>query len=353
VERSGDLQAQVAAHAAGERRMLALLQKYGPGELSARFEDIMSHSEALTRAAISQIPHGEYEFEDRLDDDGFGAGDISIRVRIAIEGDNALVDFDGTSGPVTGPFNCPRAVTLAAVSYVFRCVTGEDIPANAGSMRPVRIDIPEGCLLDAKRPSAVAGGNVETSQRIVDTLLGALADALPALIPAASCGTMTNLSIGSLSGAGGAFSYYETVAGGTGGHPAARGASATHSHMTNTLNTPVEALEYAYPLRVLKYAIRQRSGGAGEHPGGDGLIREIEATAGCSVTLLADRRRNAPWGLSGGRDGARGKDSATLRGRKRNLPSKCELTLEKGDSIEVRTPGGGGWGPPSRRGPGR
>jgi len=349
-ERAGDLQAQAGAHAVGERRMSALALDHGIRGLLGRFADLIEYSDVLTRLAIEEIPDGRYSFTDYLDDDGFGTVDIPIAVAVAIKGDEAFIDFEGTSGAVQGPLNCPRAVAMSATYYVFRCVTGDDIPANDGARRPLHVSIPEGCLLDARRPYAVAGGNVETSQRVVDTLLGALAAALPGEIPAASYGTMTNLAIGSVPGGGSPFSYYETIAGGTGGHPRGAGKSGTHAHMTNTLNTPVEALEYSYPLRVVRYAIRRGSGGAGEHRGGDGLEREIEMLDDASVTLLAERRRRAPWGLAGGSPGKRGKDSVISVGKERPVPSKVNLRLKKGERVRVKTPGGGGWGARGRSG---
>jgi len=344
VERAGDLQAQVGAHAVGERRMLGLAARYGTGPLASRFADLMEYSETLTRLAVQEIPDGVFSFTDYLDDDGFGNTSIPVCVTVSIRGDEASIDFAGTSGPVEGPFNCPRAVTLSATYYVFRCLTGEDIPANAGSVRPLEIIIPEGCLLDARRPFAVAGGNVETSQRVVDALLGALAAALPGEVPAASSGTMSNLAIGSIPGTREPFSYYETIAGGTGGHPRGPGMSGTQAHMTNTLNTPVEALEYAYPMRVVRYGLRRGSGGSGKNRGGDGLEREIELLDEASVTLLSERRKRAPWGLAGGDPGKRGIDNVSSGGDERRIPSKCNLRLKKGDRIRVRTPGGGGWG---------
>ena len=347
-ERSGDLRAQAGAHAAGEPRLLALVERYGERGFAARSGELMDYSERLTRLAIAEMPDGEYSFTDFLDDDGFGATDIPIAVRVAIKGDGVVVDFEGTSGPVAGPLNCPRAVTLSASYYVFRCLTGEDIPANEGATRPLEIRVPEGCLLDARRPRAVAGGNVETSQRVVDALLGALARALPGLVPAASCGTMNNLTIGPAASSPGGYSYYETIAGGTGGHPLGPGARGTHSHMTNTMNTPVEALEHAYPLRVKRYSIRRGSGGAGLHRGGDGIVREVEVLEDATVTLLAERRHRRPWGLAGGSPGKSGSDSVRRGGTARRVASKSRLDLKAGDSIEVRTPGGGGWGKPRR-----
>ena len=342
-EREGDLQAQAGAHAVGSRRLADMAGKYGHGPLLARFEDLMRYSEELTRLALAEIPTGNYSFTDYLDDDGFSEHMIPIRVSVTVSRGRARVDFTGTSPGVVGPLNCPRAVTLSATYYVFRCITGEEVPANDGAFRPVEIVIPEGCLLDARRPQPVCGGNVETSQRVVDALLGALSAALPGKIPAASYGTMSNLAIGSAPG-GTAFSYYETIAGGTGGHPLARGSSGTHAHMTNTLNTPIEALEYSYPLRVKRYQIRRGSGGSGEHRGGDGLEREIEFLENCRVTLLSDRRSSGPWGLAGGGAGKPGRDYLVVDGRASRLPSKCTFDAGIGDIVRVNTPGGGGWG---------
>ncbi len=343
-ERAGDLEAQVAAHNVGERRMLALAARYGREGLAGRFADLMDYSEELTRLALGDVPDGEYSFTDHLDDDGFGSRNIPVSVRVEIAGTEAVVDFRGTSPAVEGPFNCPRAVTRSAVFYVFRCITGEDIPANDGCLRPIDIRIPPGCLLDARRPYAVAGGNVETSQRIVDALLGALSAALPGLVPAASYGTMTNLAIGSVPGSRDRFAYYETIAGGTGAHPGGPGSSGTQAHMTNTLNTPVEALEYAYPLRVVRYRVRGGSGGRGRYRGGDGLEREIEVLDRASATILSDRRETRPWGLAGGGDGRRGIDTVISSGSEKRLRSKCRVRLGPGDRLRIKTPGGGGWG---------
>ena len=345
-ERSGDLQAQAGAHSLGEKRILELSHRYPWGAFEKKCLDLMEYSEERTRLALLSIPDGKYSYRDFLDDDGFSDQPVALAVTILIEGDTALVDFQGTSPAVKGPLNCPEAVTKSATYYVFRCVTGEDIPANHGAFRPISVSIPPGSLLAARRPFAVAGGNVETSQRIVDVLLGALSRALPEMIPAASYGTMSNLAIGSVPGGFPVpFSYYETIAGGTGGHPLGRGANGTHAHMTNTLNTPVEALEYAYPLRVKRYSIRRRSGGSGFKRGGDGLIREIQTLCECTVTVLSDRRSAGPWGLRGGFPGKPGSNLlVTADGCTRKLPSKCVFSTRPGDRIIIKTPGGGGWG---------
>ncbi|MBN1288069.1 MAG: hydantoinase B/oxoprolinase family protein [Actinobacteria bacterium] len=344
-ERKGDLEAQVSAHTIGEKRIRNIAARLGREVMLSRFEEIMDYSEKLTRLAISNMPDGKYCFTDCLDDDGFSKNEILINVEVKIEGNEITVDFTGSSPQVEGPFNCPRAVTYSAVYYVMKCVTGAEIPANAGAFRPVTIKIPASSLLSATRPHAVGGGNVETSQRIVDTIIGALARALPHLIPAASQGTMNNLSIGSLAGTSGKpWSYYETIGGGAGAGPNREGASAVHTHMTNTLNTPVEALEYAYPLRVNRYEIRRNSGGRGKHRGGGGGIREIQALEECHATILSDRRSRGPWGLEGGEDGKPGKNKLVRNGKAEKLPSKCNLKLKKGDKLKIETPGGGGWG---------
>lgn len=350
VERRGDLEAQSGAHAVGRRRLLSLVEKMGADGFESACGDLMDYSERLARLSLGDIPPGRYVFEDFLDDDGFSSKPIAVKVSVTVEGDSALVDYEGTSPAVEGPLNCPASVTLSATYYVFRCVAGDGVPANDGAFRPLEVRIPEGCLLDARKPYAVAGGNVETSQRVVDVLLGAFARALPDRIPAASYGTMSNLAIGSGPGTRGApFSYYETIAGGTGGHPAAPGKSGTHAHMTNTLNTPVEALEHAYPLRVTEYRVRRRSGGAGQHRGGDGLIREIEVLDDCRATILSDRRNTAPYGLKGGSPGKPGRDLLITEQGRRVLPSKCNLKMRAGDRIRISTPGGGGWGERKRR----
>jgi N-methylhydantoinase B len=348
-ERLGDIDAQVAAHRVGERRLAEIFSRYGTRETLARFADLQDYSEKLTRAALSGVPAGTYSFTDYLDDDGFGTRNVPITATIEVSGGGAAVDFSGTSGPTRGPFNCPASVTMSAVYYAFRCVTGEEVPANDGAFRPIDVLIPEGCLLDARRPRPVAGGNVETSQRVVDVLFGALARSLPDRIPAASYGTMSNLSIGSAPGADTVFSYYETIAGGTGAGPGFDGLSGTQAHMTNTMNTPVEALEYSYPMRVKEYRLRRGSGGRGEFRGGDGMVRELEALEEVRATLLAERRARGPYGLEGGKPGARGKDEVTRGGRSQGIPSKGGVTLGPGDSIRISTPGGGGWGSKGKR----
>jgi len=360
VERRGDLAAQMAAHRVGERRLQEIVDRYGLGETLRYAQGLLAYAERLTRAAIHCIPEGVYTFVDEMDDDGnpdarpsdVTAGGPQIRVAVTVAGGEMTADFAGSSSAVAGPLNAVRAITESATWYVARCVTGADIPANSGAFAPVRVLVPPGSILDAEPPHAVAGGNVETSQRIVDVVLGALAQALPDRIPAASLGTMNNLTIGGLDPARGSpFAYYETVGGGAGAGPDSDGLSGVHVHMTNTLNTPVEALEYAYPFRVRRYDLRPDSGGRGAHRGGDGLIREIEFLCPAAVTILSERRRTAPYGLSGGAPGARGRNVLIRDGEEQDLPGKVQFRARQGDVLSMRTPGGGGWGVPAESDP--
>jgi N-methylhydantoinase B len=287
-----------------------------------------------------------------MDDDGAGTGPLTLRVRITIRGSEAEVDFRGSDPQVRGSVNAVYAITASAVFYVFRTLVSLPIPSTAGGMRPLRILAPEGSLLNARPPAAVCGGNVETSQRIVDVLYRCLASALPDRIPAASQGTMNNVTFGGTDPATGEpFAYYETVAGGMGARPGLDGLSAVHTHMTNSLNTPVEALEHAYPVRVTRYAVRRGSGGAGQWRGGEGVVRELLFTAPVELTLLTDRRRTAPYGLQGGKPGRRGRNSIRRAdGSLERLGPKTRVRLEIGDTLVLETPGGGGWGPPRSRG---
>ena len=276
-------------------------------------------------------------------DDGLGAENLRLAVTVRIAGGRARIDFTGTAPQTRGPVNANLAVTRSAVLYVFAALAGEAIPPNEGLARPLDILAPEGSLVNALLPAAVAGGNVETSQRIVDVLLRALARAAPDRIPAASCGSMNNVALGGIFG-GRAFAYYETIAGGAGAGPSGPGASAVHTHMTNTMNTPIEALESYYPLVVRRYALRPGSGGSGRYRGGAGVIRELEFLTDAEVTLLGERRRVPPYGLAGGGPGARGRDWLVHGGRRRRLPGKTTLRVRPGDRICVETPGGGGFG---------
>lgn len=343
VERRGDFDAQIGSLKTGTARLLEIVERRGEREATEYAAQLIDYSARLMRHTIASIPDGVYEAEDALDDDGVDAGPVSIRVRITIRGERAIVDFTGSAPQVTGAINAVDAITVSAVSYVFRCLVGGEVPASAGLMQPIEVIAPRGTVVNANPPASVAGGNVETSQRIVDTVFKALSQALPDRIPAASQGTMNNLTIGGIDtrrGQGHEFSYYETVAGGMGARPSLDGMSGVHTHMTNSLNTPAEALEYAYPLRVREYRLRRSSGGEGKHRGGDGVVREIETIVPARMSLLADRRKNRPYGLYGGAEGAAGVNK--INGQ--TIAAKGSHELKAGDRIRIETPGGGGWG---------
>lgn len=344
-EREGDLMAQVAACRLGERRLQELLQKYGTARTQFYMDALQSYSARLMKEALAKIPVGRYVAEDFLDDDGHSAEPVRLRVAIEIRGDSAFVDFEGTSPQRTGCVNAVFAITYSAVFYVFRCLLDENVPACAGLMEPIEVRAPEGSVVNARPPAAVAAGNVETSQRIVDVLLRALAQALPQRIPAASSGTMNNLSIGGIDPrTGEPFAYYETIAGGMGARPTANGLSGIHTHMTNSLNTPIEALESAYPVRVRSYSLRRASGGNGKFHGGEGIVREIEFLTEVRGSILSDRRVFAPYGLAGGKAGRTGRNQLTAQARSRKLPGKAAFTAPGGSALRIETPGGGGWG---------
>ncbi len=344
-ERAGDLRAQLAANRKGVDRVVEVVSRYGQAEVEFYMAGLLAYAERMTRRLIAELPDGQYQFEDFMDDDGLTADPVRIAVTVTIAGDEATVDFSNTSPQVRGGVNTVYAVTLSAVQYVFRALVGLDIPANSGCLAPIRVIAPEGTVINARPPAAVAGGNVETSQRIVDVLLGALAQASPARVPAASQGTMNNVTIGGWDPARQRpFTYYETIGGGSGAGPAAAGADAIHCHMTNTLNTPVEALEYAYPLRVRRYEIRRGSGGAGRQPGGSGIRRELELLHNAQVTLLTERRRFRPYGLAGGEPGRRGRNVLVRGNEEMELAGKTTLMLQAGDVLRIETPGGGGYG---------
>jgi N-methylhydantoinase B len=348
-ERGGDLDAQMGACHVGEQRMLQLAAKHGMEKLDAWVEELLDYSERLVRAELRTMPTGEWGAEDWLDSDGVTEDPIRIAVRLRIDAmaGTADVDFAGSSPQVAGCVNAVRAITVSACFYMLRCLLADDAPATEGILRPLTLHAPEGSIVNARPPAAVAAGNVETSQRIVDVLLRALAQAVPERVPAASAGTMSNVTIGGIDPrTGEAFAYYETAAGGMGARPGMDGISGTHTHMTNSLNTPIEALEYAYPFRVRRYGYRDGSGGEGQFRGGDGLIRELELLSDAQVTLLAERRNFRPYGLAGGNEGAAGSAWITKAesGETIELPGKCSRTLKKGDTLRIETPGGGGWG---------
>ena len=328
-EVEGDLEAQIGSCVTGRRRLEALAGRYGVAELLRRARQLQDHARRCMEAAIRKIPRGTHRFEDRLD------SGTRIRVAIRRKGRGAEVDFTGSSPQSPDNANAVFAVTASAVLYAFRCLVPEEIPLNSGSAASIRIVAPAGTIVNARAPAAVAAGNVETSQRIVDALFGALARALPGRIPAASQGTMNNVAFG---GAG--FAYYETLAGGMGARRGGDGPSGVHSHMTNTLNTPIEALERSGPVRVVRYAFRRGSGGRGRSRGGDGLVREYEFLQPMQVSILGERRTTAPWGLSGGGMGKPGVDR--LNGRR--IAGRAQLTVKPGDRLRIETPGGGGYG---------
>jgi N-methylhydantoinase B len=349
-EREGDLDAQIGAGRVGERRIKELVAKYGHAKVDDLCEELLAYSERLMRAQLSQMPAGRYEAEDFMDSDGVTDDPISIKVAITFDPENsaAAVDFTGSSPQVAGSINAVYAIAYSACYYIFRCLLADDAPATAGLMNSISVFAPPGTIVNARPPAAVAGGNVECSQRLVDVLLRALAKAAPDRVPAASYGTMSNLTIGGWDTRIDApFTYYETTAGGMGARPGIDGIDGIHCHMTNSLNTPVEALEYAYPFRVRSYGYRKGSGGAGEFKGGDGIVREIELLADAQVTLLGERRKFQPYGLSGGEGGQVG---LTLLikpdGSSEMLPAKSSIHAKQHDLIHMETPGGGGWGTP-------
>ena len=344
-ERRGDMEAQIAANRVGERRLQEMMGKYGATEITAYMQELCTYASRMVRARLREIPDGRYIYADVLDNDGITDEPIEIRVAIEIEDDTALVDFTGTAQQVRGSVNAIYAITLSAVFYAFRCIAGADVPANAGCLEPIRVVAPEGTVVNAKFPAAVAGGNVETSQRIVDVLLGALAQACPDQIPAASSGTMNNLTIGGYDVSRGKdFTYYETIAGGMGGRPNRDGIDAIHTHMTNTMNTPIEAIETNYPMQVAAYAIRHGTGGAGKFRGGAGVIRALRLLADAEVTILSERRTRGPYGLQGGEPGQPGCNVLISGGEEHPLAGKVSISMREGDVIRIETPGGGGYG---------
>ena len=350
VEREGDLLAQCMAIKRGEQRLHELVAKYGLAKVRRNMTALKDYSERMMRAAIRKLPAGEYRFEDVLDSDGISAGPVTIRAEVTIHGDRAIIDFTGSSPQVAGSVNANHAIAVSATAYVFRCLVNEDIPYTAGVMRPITIIAPERTVVNAQAPAAMAAGNVETSQRITDVVLGALAEAAPALIPAASSGTMNNITFGGLDPRRDhPFAYYETIAGGMGASAISDGASATHTHMTNSWNTPVEAFEHQYPLRIRSYRIRSGSGGAGGHSGGDGIVREFEFLTAADVTILSDRRARGPYGLAGGKPGSPGRNTLIRGKRFAAIPAKAKFDVGPSDVLRIESPGGGGYGSPRKK----
>jgi len=395
-EREGDLGAQIAACQTGAQRLREICARYGIARAKKAAADLLIYSEEMMQAFLRTIPSGHYQAEDFLDNDGVEDKPVRIAVTIRVKSAKkspvetrlaasppasrqksraqVTIDFTGSDPQVQGAINAVEAITYSACFYVFRCLLHEDVPATSGLMRPIRVIAPSGTVVNAKPPAAVAGGNVETSQRIVDVLLKALAQAIPDRIPAAASGTMNNLTIGGTDlrmddlrmsdlrmgdprmddlrmsdpRSGEPFAYYETIAGGMGARPSKDGVSGIHTHMTNSLNTPAEALEYAYPVRLRQYSLRSKSGGAGLHTGGDGIVREIEVLTDAQVTLLADRRSRGPYGLAGGADAAPGRTLIIRRdGTAEEIPGKTSVRLRAGERVRIESPGGGGWGKPN------
>jgi N-methylhydantoinase B len=353
-ERQGDLTAQLGAIATGRTRLLEIVERYGFREANAYATHLIDYTARIIRRVISQIPDGVYEAEDFLDDDGYSDTPIRIAVRITIKGEKAVVDFRGSSPQVRGPINAVDAIAVSAVYYVFRCLIDADVPASWGILDPIQVITEPGTIVNARPPSPVAAGNVETSQRIVDTLLLALSQVRSGpsagRIPAASQGTMNNLTLGGTdSRTGAAFAYYETIAGGMGARKGLQGIDAVHCHMTNSLNTPSEALEYALPVRVLRYGVRRGSGGRGAARGGDGIVREIELLEDARVAILSDRRKTRPYGLHGGEPGAAGQSFLITADGERRLRGKESFNVRAGDRIRIESPGGGGYGKEGRQ----
>ena len=343
-ERRGDMEAQLAANRIGERRLQEIVAKYGISEIELYMQELCAYSSRMVRSFLREIPDGIYKFSDFLDNDGITNEPIKIKVAIEIKDDTAIIDFTGTSNQVRGSVNAIYAITVSAVFYTFRCIAGVDVPSNAGCMEPIRVIAPEGTVINAKFPAAVAGGNVETSQRIVDVLFGALAKACPDRIPAASCGSMSNITIGGHDVSRGKdFTYYETIAGGMGARPTCDGIDAIHTHMTNTMNTPIEAIETSYPMQVEQYAIRRGTGGAGEYQGGSGIVRAFRILSDAEVTILSERRVFNPYGLQGGEDGQCGRNILIRDGEEHPLAGKVTVLTREDDVIQIETPGGGGY----------
>lgn len=348
----GDFLAQISANQTGVARLNELLSQLGKMHFASALKHLNDYGERVARSALAQIPNGTYSFHDYLDDDGAGQKNIKISVTLHIEKQRIKVDFSGTDSQVQGNINCPLSVAAAAVYYVFRCLMPAQTPACAGTFRMIEIYAPQGCLLNAQYPAAVAAGNVETSTRIVDVVLGALAQIqassdhdcdsdsdIKSKIPAASYGTMNNIAMGSREN-NNHWDYYETIGGGLGANQFFPGLNGVQAHMTNTLNTPIESLEHHYPLRISRYCLRVASGGSGKNRGGMGLIREVEFLQPTQITLLTERRSYSPWGLAGGGNGQVGENR--LDGKL--LPGKIFFTAQAGQKLTIKTPGGGGWG---------
>ena len=339
-ERLGDLGAQVAAHRVGERRVREAVERYGIEVVTEQMAALQDYAENVMRSRLEAIPDCDCKFTDWMDDDGFGSDPVAITCRLTIQGSQAIVDFRESAPQTRGGVNANHAVTMSAVMYCFRCLVDSETPYNSGTLRPIKVLTKPGTVCDAVLPASTAAGNVETSQRIVDAVLGVLRQALVGELPAGSSGTMNNISFGGTDPLRGLpFSYYETIAGGMGAWSGADGLSGIHTHMTNSLNTPIEAFEQQYPVRINRYSLRPGSGGDGARRGGDGVIREYEFLADASLAILSERRKLAPTGAQGGEPGMTGRN--TLDGRE--LPSKGNFQVRRGSRLRIETPGGGGY----------
>lgn len=347
-ERRGDLTAQVAANRTAVRRLQEMVDRWGLSMLEEHIEALIAYARRITQATIEAIPDGSYQFTDYLDDDGINDTPIPITATVTVRGSHVTIDFTGSSPQVRGNINTVASVAKSASYYVVRCLMPDDAPMNHGTFDPVTVIAPSGTIVNARPPAGVAQGNVETSQRITDVILGAFAQALPHIVPAASQGTMNNITAGGIDPrTQQPFAYYETMGGGMGARPGLDGISGVHTHMSNTLNTPVEAFEYAYPMRITKYQLRDDSGGCGASQGGDGLLREITFEVPTDVTLLTERRQRPPYGLQGGTPGKCGENRLYQDGKETLLAGKAHFRALPGDRLSIASPGGGGWGKPT------
>lgn len=344
-EREGDFNAQIGAIELGEKRLIETIDKYSLKKVKQAGNELLDYSEKIMKEVIKQIPDGVYEFEDYMDDDGAGTRKIPIKAKVKIKGHKATVDLRESSIKVKGNLNAPYSVTTAAVIYVFQCLAPSTMPLNSGPLRVVDILVEENSILNAKYPSAVVGGNVETSQRVVDTVFGALSEAVPEKVPAASSGSMSNFTFGGINPrTGNNYGYYETIAGGMGARFGLDGVSAVQTHMTNTLNTPIESLERELPVMLNSYSIRKHSGGKGKFKGGDSVVREYKFLSNATVSIITERREFSPYGISGGEAGKKGKNSLIRKSKTSQIAPKASFKVKKGDSIRIETPAGGGWG---------
>lgn len=345
-ERKGDLAAQRAAHEVGMQRLVEMAGRHGLTQVQQYANHLRAYSKRIVASAIEVWPDGTYAFEDYLElDAGASSKEVVIQVAVTIKGQEILFDFSGTSKSTASSLNAVLSITKSACYYVVASLMDDEVPINSGCFAPVKVIAPPGCLVNAEPPAAVAGGNVETSQRIVDAAFGALAPALPGKVPAASQGTMNNLTIGGKDLSGKPFAYYETIAGGMGATAYADGLDGVHVHMSNTLNTPVETVEMVFPFRIVQYALREDSAGLGSYSGGQGVVREYEFLADVTATVLSERRKRQPWGLMGGASGASGRNTLIDgHGNEKVLPSKFSRRFLSGERLRIETPGGGGWG---------